>query len=93
MKYRRILSLLLSLVLALCTLSGCGSESNTQEISESVNVADENLTEETAVSVEPNAELLRAIFADMMPEECCAQLEDTITFKQFNDVLTRVVEF
>lgn len=92
MKCRRIISFLLSLVLILCTLSGCGSESNTQEISESVNVTDENLTEETAVSVEPNAELLRAIFADMMPEEWCAQLEDTITFKQFNDVLTRVVE-
>ena len=95
MKYERIISLLLSLALALCTLSGCGSKTNTKTDSESVDITDESSTpleQETSVSVEPNAELLRAISADMMPEEWCAQLEDTITFKQFTDVLTRVVE-
>lgn len=55
MKLRRIISLLLSLALALCTLSGCGSGTNMKNDSESVNVMDENLTqvEETSVSVEP----------------------------------------
>ena len=79
-------SLLLSLALALCTLSGCGGETNAKNDSEVVNMTDESLSpaeQETSVSVEPNAELLRAISADMMLEEWCAQLEDTITFKQF----------
>ena len=95
MKFKQIISLLLSLTLALCTLSGCGSEINVKNDSEAVTMTDESLnTEEaeTSVSVEPNAELLRAISAGMMPEEWCTQLEDTITFKQFTDVLTKVVK-
>lgn len=84
-------------ILLVCTISAslisCGNNSEPVNVMGEVDVPQDTAElMENSVSVEPNAELLRAISADMMPEEWCAQLEDTITFKQFTGVLTRVVE-
>lgn len=84
MKCRGIISLLLSLALALCTFSGCGDSTPETTVEMQNQEADEeNILDD---------ELTRASEAGLLPEEWLSDFNQPVTVAEFNELLTKIVK-
>lgn len=87
--FRRCIAIITCCMMILGLLVGCANNPETESVAETVMEPEVTLA---PVVIEPDEELLRAISVDMIPQEWSTQLADSITFKEYADVLTHVVE-
>ena len=78
-------------------LVGCGKSSVSVNMTEATTIPQQievttPMSSESTAKIEPDAELLRAISAGIMPAHWCDELDKTITFNEYTAVLTRIVE-